>query len=202
MGAVVAIAWTFLKSNWKIVAVGLAIAFLVGYIETLRLERDHYKSKAGELQLEIDTAKAEQAKETARLQLDFDAITAAHKGTLLVKGAAIMKGFDETLKRIKAHEPSKHIPLTPDVVELFNATTGPDSEPSRAIERNVREAGEDKTLVDQVIKENRQLSVTLNDLLVVSDENNAEHQKCIKQVEEWQVFWEKYVNARTLRHSN
>jgi uncharacterized membrane-anchored protein YhcB (DUF1043 family) len=191
MGILVALAWTWIKSNWQLVAIGLAIAAVIGYITVLRLEVDHYKTKAGELELEISTAKANQVQEEERQNLAFDAQTKKYADSLRAKGDAIMKGYADVAAKIKAHEASKHIVLTPDVVELFNSTVGPEPRASEAPRAKQEDDGKASALAK-----------TLNDLLEVSNENNANHQVCIEQVLEWQAFWKDYVNARTLRHSD
>lgn len=169
-----------LKTNWKPILIGLAVLMLLGYIQTLRLEVKHYKSSAIEAKQELKdaqiTAKAEHDRQTA----EADAITKAHLDTLRRKGDEIMKGYNDVVTKIKAHEASKHVIITPDVVSLFNESTG--NKPTSAPE--AKPANDGKTSTTET---------TLNQLLVVTAENNANHLKCIAQVEEWQAFWEAYA---------
>ena len=178
----------FLKDNWKLVLAGLIIMSALAYVETLRLEVNHYKSETVELKREKKQATEQQKAETDRLNKEYDAVTAAHMDTLRRKGDEIQKNFSSLLTKIHNHEASKHVVIAPDVVELFNATTQSNTEAPATQQGDAGKTSPAET--------------TLNHVLEVTAENNANHLKCIEQVKEWQQFWEDFVNAQASRPVN
>lgn len=175
------IAW--LVSNWKLVLVGgLALAMAV-YVETLRLEVGHYKGKAVTLQAQLDDAEHRKLVAESLAAQRAREITAAHADSLQKVNTALNERDKAIKDKISANEELKHVRLSLNLVQLWNASKQqPEAATPTAVQGN-----DGKTSTTEV---------TLNQLFTVSAENDKNHLKCVKQVEEWQAFWQEYVKAK------
>jgi len=161
----------FLKTWWKVILPVVLLIAALGYVKVLHMQIDHYKSQVIELKAEaqavrekntlLEHAATEQSKKYAR-QLENQLLEKQKQAKL-------------TQERIKKNEESKRITLSSDIVSLFNDSK-PDGEAApRAEQSNVRITST--------------AEATLNQLLLISAENDANHLNCIATVKEWQNFW-------------
>jgi hypothetical protein len=140
---------------------------------------DHYKSENLELTLVIEQANAK----NKRLEDHAQALTAKYEGSLALKQKELDKTSKDLKERIKKDEESRRIKLSANVVGLFNASKS---------ESNSKAAPEAKPSDDGGTSPAPQVTITLNDLLLTSAENDKNHLKCIDQVHEWQKFWKDF----------
>ncbi len=176
----------FLRNNWKWIAVVLAIAGLLGYIETIKLERDHYKSKSNELQLQLDTAKKEADAKQTELQANADAITDKYRTTLATANTLVTENAKLNAQNIAKDKELASVKLSLNAIGLFNASKS--TEQDSAPETKQGDDGK-ATAIAEALKESNK---TLADLLQVTTINDANHLKCIATVEAWQKFWSDY----------
>lgn len=175
----------FLKNNWKWIAVGVFILSLASYIEVIRVERDHYKSKSESVQLKLDTLVKTSNDKEAQLNADVNAITAKYKSTLadantLVTATAKLNG-----ENIAKDKELASVKLSLNAVRLFNASKQSSTEGNQPAKA---ESGNDGSTTS-VAKALEEKSQSLADLLQVVNVNDANHLKCIAAVNEWQRFW-------------
>jgi hypothetical protein len=173
-----ALAVPFLKTWWKVILPVVLLMLALGYVKTLHWQIEHYEAQAVELRLEI--AKANEKEK--QLEANAKALTEKYKDSLQVKAVEIELNAQDKVKEIVKNEESKRIALSRDVVRLFNSGK-PDTKPETVAPAKQTDAPE--------ASPNR--TVTLNELLVVSARNDANHQLCIETVGEWQRFWNDYV---------
>lgn len=165
------LALLFLKKYWLPILLGVAALSLMGYIKVLHLEIDHYKEKAQEYEAVI----AANNEKTTELEVAAAAQTQKYKEALHNQFALQQAAGEVAAQRIKNDAESKAIVVSPNVVGLFNGLKPAAQVPTTTI---TGDAGTASTT-----------EKTLNDLLAVSNENDNNHLKCIKQVEAWQGFW-------------
>lgn len=170
----------FLGRNWIWVAVGLVFALMMGYIGILKLEVSHYKGEVAELTQVIEIYEAKEA----ALQKENKRITDAHAETLKRYKEEIQKSLKTTLEKIALNEELKRTRIALDAVRLFNESKrDPDSKDTTpAIEGN--DGGTEGTG-----------TISLADIFAQVAKNDAAHWSCVKQVKEWQHFWQEYVGA-------
>lgn len=172
------VALPFLKTWWKVILPVVLLLLALGYVKVLHMEINHYKNLVIELKQEaaivreknnlLEHAATEQSKKYAR-QLE-NRLLEEQKKAKLVK------------ERIKRDKESAAIHLSPNIISLFNAGK-PDSEatPGTVSSDDGGASPAEKTLTSD--------ERTLNQLLLISAENDANHLACIQQVKEWQHFW-------------
>lgn len=161
----------FLKTWWKVILPVVLLLAALGYVKVLHMQIDHYKSQVIELKAEaqivrekntlLEHAATEQSKKYAR-QLENQLLEKQKQAKL-------------TQERIKRNEESKRVTLSSDIVSLFN-----DSKPDSPAVARTEPSDVSGTTSAQT---------TLNQLLLVSAENDANHLNCIATVKEWQNFW-------------
>lgn len=88
----------FLFSNWKTVVVGLAIASLAGYIELIRVERDHYRGAFEKEHAAFGAFKVKLADE-AEIQKQRAEAIEAHDGLLKLEAD---HDHETALERLRA----------------------------------------------------------------------------------------------------
>lgn len=170
----------FLKTYWKVIVVVLAVLSLVGYIKILHWQIDSCKKENLELTLVIQQANAKSQK----LEDHAKALTEKYEDSLKEKQKKV-DDLSNTLKeRIKKNEESRRVKLSSNVVGLFNASKS---------ESRSEPVAEAKPSDDGGASTPAQVTTTLNDLLLVSAENDKNHLKCIDQVHEWQRFWKDFA---------
>ena len=179
---------TWLFANWKLVAIGLAIAALASYIGILKLEVSHYEAKATSIQVAFDAFKIENkaqhdawASENAALTLQIKT-----QGIEELKQIALNKETNDA-KILALHFNRL---LSDRLVELLNSgttpiATGPEgpasTEPGHA-------SGTDTTVGSDTS------TVTEEDWALTTNENNANHWACIVIVHKWQNLWKGLVS--------
>lgn len=193
------LALKFLKDNWlPILLVVIGIGLYARY-ETVRIERDHYKAEVTTLtqhakDLDSKIEANNKAFEAAKKQAAQDAatITAKYKDALIQRNQAIEVNSKFVEKQIAQDKELASLKLSLRTVELFNASKQsasvqqPGSGPSNSESAN----GGNTPSTDQA--SSQQTNVTLADLLLVSEQNDKNHLKCIAQVKTWQNFWDDY----------
>lgn len=176
------LALTFLKNNWKLVLIGLSILSLLSYIAFIKWEVRHYRSLYQNAMLELAQAESREAK----LNEINIGITEKYKSTLKTVNAEIDKNNKLLTERIKLDKELKSLRLSLNAIKLFNESKrDPSTATSETIQRNDGET--DSSTTTQ--------SVPLSTVFQVVAENDSNHWKCIKQVEQWQRFWQDYESA-------
>jgi hypothetical protein len=194
--------WALLLGNWKLIAVGIAIIAFAIWIESMRLEIDHLKKENGELTLELATIKDKDeqlANASAAITRKYEQSLAneQHAQTLLAKATA---------ERIRNEKILATIKLPDSAVQLFNDSTGTSnvSPTTKPVDGNDGQAGAStgtESTKPQVPSTDNQVTpapivnYTLQDMLLIANENNKNHWNCIKQVEDWQRFWKDFNAA-------
>lgn len=181
----------FLKTNWKpLIILGMILA-LGGYIQFLRVDLHHYQKKYNETQLALDTLVKTSKEKQDALAADSAAITAKYRGTLKSANDLIVVNAKLNEENIKNATELRNVKLSLNAIRLFNAskqsTTEENSTPP-AVSGNAPTPGTAKE------------APNLKDLLLVVNDNDKEHLKCIKQVEEWQKLWGD-VNATVQKYN-
>ena len=176
-----ALAVPFLKTWWKVILPVVLLLMALSYVKILHMEIDHYKEQAVELRLAI-----KQSEDRKKLLEDnATALNKKYETQLYAKQLEEDKKAKAIRERIKNDKESKLIVLPTTSVQLFNASKPDVSEPTTTTKQDHDgETGTDPTVV-----------ITLNKLLEVSAVNDANHQKCINQVLEWQNFWTDYKDS-------
>lgn len=176
--------WMFVKDNWKLVLVGLAIASLLGYIQFLRLEANHYEKKYNEVKLEYAAFKTAAAKKEADLVALNAAITEKYNVSLKQYNKAVDENKKLLQERIKNDKELAALRVSYNAIRLFNESKrDPGSEATPQAEQgNDGEADTAQTY-------------SLSQVWSAVAENDANHWKCYHQVIEWQEFWMDYVAA-------
>ncbi len=173
--------WLILKAFWPQILMGVVIACAIGYVGFLKIEVSHYKSSAAKWEQKYIEYKGNAESMQAALKSSNAALTLQAKESSIAKQKEINDLKVSITKRVAADEASKHVIVPDSTVRVFNDST---IEPSTG--------GTAST--DSVHVGETQEAITLNQFLGVATSNNIEHLSCIKQVEEWQVFWQKYVD--------
>ncbi len=171
----------FLGRNWKLIAVGIAILALLAYVKVLHMERDHAVAKYEKEHAAFETYKANAVAMHEAMKSSNAALTLQFKQAEIARNQAA-ETFRKTInERIKADEASKRIMLPPTSVQLFNSTTTDEPDTGQSPSAHV------------VNDDAAEARLTLNDLLIISAENNANHLTCINTVRDWQQFWSQFV---------
>jgi cell division protein FtsB len=176
------IAWAFIKNNWKIVAIGLAIAALLGYIGFLRWDAEHWKTKYENVQLQLAEVKSREEAQKA----SNAAITRKYENVRSAYAQALELQAKTLKEKIKNDKELASIRLTLNAVELFNSSKQ-DGQPSETISIHDGKASP--------IAEGSGITIPLTTFFEVGAENDKNHLRCIKQVEDWQGFWRDYESS-------
>lgn len=177
----------FLKNNWKIIAIGLAVASLVGYITFLRWEVKHYRVKYENAQAELAAAKTREDE----LSAANAGITRKYEESLKDVNAVVDKMMEYVSENIKKDEELASIKLSLNAARLFNQSKrDPSTKSTTTKQGDARE-----TNTPQTSAYSGNVKIPLTDFFIVVAENDANHWKCVKQVELWQSFWGDYANA-------
>ncbi len=174
---------SLLGKFWPEIALAIVAALVVGYIAILKTEVSHYKAKAETIQAQYDAA-------VAKAKSDLDTLEATNKqlsANIADTEKAWSKAQAENLKyfqdKIKNDKELAALKLSLNAVRVFNESKNPGGANSQgSTDTNAPDDGKAGTA-----------QASLADLLAVSAENDANHFRCIKQVEEWQDFWTGYV---------
>ena len=174
-----------LKAFWPyILGAALVIGFGL-YIGTLKLEISHYKSQLAQTKAEYEAYKLEAEHQAKALEQNNAAINLKHKEVLNYAFSELDKINKDIKERIRGDKTARGISLPSSIVGLFNESAGQGNTTTKTDPGNAGKAGSTKDTGPLVTED----SYNLGDLLFTADENNKNHWKCIKQVEEWQSFW-------------
>jgi hypothetical protein len=177
------LALLILKKYWPAIAIGLVVVASLSYIKILKVERDHYKGKAEQVQQQFDKLVKTSELNEKSLKEDNAKITAKYRDTLKDSGTLIVANAKLNQENIKNAKELRDVKLSLDALRLFNASkqsTVEGQAPTVAVSGNATGAS------------TTQEAVTLQDMLLVVNENDANHLKCIDQVHAWQKFWKDY----------
>jgi hypothetical protein len=172
-----------LTKYWKWVLLGAIVSAAVGYVGVLKFEVGHYKKEVVALQLERDKAVTLRNEQETLAKQRANEITKAHADAAARENELIDQNNKLVKDKINANEELKRVKLSLNLVQLWNSSKQPQPTPAAAEQGNVGKADPAKTF-------------DLSQLFTVSAENDANHLKCIKVVEEWQSFWSDYVKAK------
>ncbi len=177
---------TLLIRYWYIFAIA-------GLLAALGTQHWYYKNKVDRLENDVVALtlniKEANIKERA-LEKSAEELTKKYKESLHNQFVLQAEQGRQAVERIKKDEETKRIILSANAISLFNAskpsTTGEATTP--AIKGNDGASGVPKPSgaagVDSTTP-----TASLQDLLLVSAENDRQHYRCISQVLEWQHFW-------------
>ena len=173
----------FLKANWKLILPVLMLLGLFAYTGTIKLERDHYKKEYNQVVLEFNQFKKESKTQQDLLQEGANEVTSKYKNVLKDATTLTVENARLNAEAIKNAKELRDVKLSLDAVRLFNASKSDDSP-----------VADTKPGNDEAPTPTKETpSVNLQDLLLVVNENDANHKACIKTVEAWQGFWQDYV---------
>lgn len=185
------IIWSFVKNNWQLVLAGLAIMALVGYIEMLRLESKHYKTKYEEVSAELASAE----KREEMLLSSVNGISKKYQDLEKEK-----KDYAEANIKLYQDNIQKDVELNTlrvsyAAVGLFNQSKRNPSSP--APKANAKDAGKTDSSASSGTAGGVQRSIPLAEIFSLVAKNDANHWKCYDQVLTWQSFWSDYEGAVT-----
>lgn len=173
----------FLKANWKWILPVLMLLGLFAYTGTIKLERDHYKKDLDAVTLEYNNYKKQSKENQDLLKQGATEITAKYQNVLSDATKLTIENARLNMENIKNAKELRDVKLSLDAIRLFNASKSDDSSVADTKPRN-----------DEAPTPTKETpSVNLQDLLLVVNENDANHKACIKTVEAWQGFWQDYV---------
>ena len=181
------LALQFLKSNWKAVLIGLAIASLVGYIALLRWQVQHYKGNYEEAKAELAAA----AHREEELNAANAGLTEKYKEALKDVNATVDQMMEAISERIKKDEELKSTRISLNAARLFNESKRDPS--AKAATAKQGDAG--KANPPDASAYTGTITFPLTEVFVVVAQNDANHWKCVKQVGMWQSFWGDYEQA-------
>lgn len=187
----------FLKNNWLAVGMGVVIALLLAWIGILKLEVGHYQHASQKWEQAYKEIKNYYEVRQNMLDEASARITKDHQETLK-RFNQVVKEKNALLKeRIQKNEELRNYKLSLDALRLFNESKRhPDSqEPATTQPGDDGKAGTSQGVTIKT-------DISLADLFTVSAENDANHWKCIKQVDEWQNFWIAYKTAVEAANKN
>lgn len=184
-----AVIWPIVRDNWKIIVAGLAIAGLAGYIWFLKAEVKHYRAAAANARAELAAAVAREEK----LQLASEGITAKYKDALVETKKLVEENAKLLEEAIQHDKELNTLRVSYAAVGLFNASKrAPGTAAPKAVKGDDGKAGSaDPAGTTNGIKR----SVPLSEIFALVARNDANHWKCVKQVENWQSFWTDYETA-------
>lgn len=183
----ITLALGFLKANWKWVVPVVAALGLLIYIKILHMEINHYKAEV----VAARAAIAANGELEEQLNQAFNEMSKKYHDSLKNQFALQDAQGQAVRERIAKNEASKHVPLDADLIGLFNGL-----KPSPGPVATAKPGDDGKATTPQ------EAVSTLNDLLVVSTENDENHLKCIATVEKWQEFWKEFEMKYKARVSN
>ena len=166
-----------LLNNWKLIAVGLAIAAFAGYIGLLKHKVNSLTEDLAASELVIAKYKDNEEK----LVRQAAEITKQHEAVLKDFNAEVTKNAKLTQDKIKLNKELNSVLVTLNAVKLFNESKSNTSPPDAV-------KGDDAETSGTPV-------VPLASLFSIVAENDANHLKCVKQVEEWQVFWTDFASS-------
>lgn len=177
------LALMFLKANWKWILPVLLLLGVITYTKTLKFERDHYKKDLDAVTLEYNNYKKQSKENQDLLKQGATEITAKYQNVLGDATKLTIENARLNAENIKNAKELRDVKLSLDAVRLFNASKSDDS--------SVAETKSGNDEAPTTTKETP--TVNLQDLLLVVNDNDANHLACIKTVETWQNFWQDYV---------
>ncbi|MHB8602266.1 MAG: hypothetical protein ACYC9R_06485 [Nitrosotalea sp.] len=185
----------FLKANWKPIAILIVILALGAYIETLKLEKNHYEKKADQAIATLNQYKVESKNREDAYAASAHSITAKY-AALDTKMTAVEAQNSKLLSERIAQNAELHsVKLSLAAVRLFNEskqTTTTSPAPT-----TVSGHAADTTTTDTSGAQDgtRDSGLTLTDLFQVSKVNDENHRQCLRVVQKWQNFWKDYQTA-------
>ncbi|MHB8602205.1 MAG: hypothetical protein ACYC9R_06170 [Nitrosotalea sp.] len=182
----------FLKSNWKAIGILIVIVALGAYIETLKLERNHYETKATRAIATLNQYKVESKNREDAYAASAHSITAKYAALDTQKTALEVQNSKLLSERIAKNAELHSVKLSLAAVRLFNeskqTTTTSSSTPTisghAADTTTANTSGAQDSGIDS--------GLTLTDLFQVSKTNDENHKECIRVVEKWKAFWRDY----------
>lgn len=132
----------WLRKNWKLVLVGVAVASLVGYTTALKIQVSHYKTKYQDAQAELAAAKTREDQLTAA----NEGITRKYEESLKDVNAVVDKMMQYVSENIKKDEELASIKLSLNAARLFNQSKrDPSAKPTPTKQGDARETNSPQT---------------------------------------------------------
>jgi FtsZ-binding cell division protein ZapB len=179
----------FVRNNWQLIAVGLAVLALVTYIGVLRWQVDHYKEKFQEVSAELASAQ----KREDVLKAEAEGITKKYAASLVETKKEIEKNAKYIEDLVQKDVELNTLRISYSAVGLFNLSKrNPSSPTPKAVKGDDGKTG---TADASGSANGLGKSVTLASVFKIIALNDGNHWKCVKQVEDWQGFWRDYEGA-------
>lgn len=181
----VALILTFLKDNWKLVLAVLAVLGLAGYIWFLKAEVNHYKSAAQEARAELAAAAVREEK----LRLASEGIEKKYAAALVETKKTIELNAKLIEEAIQHDKELATLRVSYNAIGLYNASKRTPSAPApKAVKGDDGKAGTaDPSGTANGVRVNDGIPLTVVWKNVA--QNDANHWKCVRQVEAWQGFY-------------
>lgn len=183
---------TFLRNNWKFIAISLMIGSVLAYIYFLKVSRDFYKGRLESIKIEFTAYKDKiQAETEAFEELAFRADKEANQ-KILAQEKQIEEQRIALTQRIKNDKGIRGIVVPSNSIRLFNESTGPSTttgDPKGTSQEANPPQASTSTQVD------------LSTVFEIMVENNLNHQKCIDQVDGLHTWYNK-LRQESLKYEN
>jgi len=170
----------------KLIAIGLAVAAVLGYIGFLKVEVSHYKDKANKIEVAFDQYKnANEANHKALLS-ENQALTLKVKEQGIEELKQIAKTKEANDKAIRYYNLGHRLNL--ELIRVLNDIDAKSKSQGNGTSSTEpgHDGGTDTTTAVTPFTE--------EDLALTWNENTANHLSCIVIVHKWQNFWKDFVS--------
>jgi uncharacterized protein YukE len=174
-------AWGFVKNNWQLIAVSLAVAALMGYIGVLKYQVNNYKEKYEDAKATI----AHMQRQTEDMQASFAGIERKYESALVETKARVEENAKLLEDLIQKDVELNTLRISYAAVGLFNQSKRDPAAP-KAVKRDDGKTG---TADPSGTANGLGKSVTLAQVFQIVATNDGNHWKCVKQVEAWQGWY-------------
>ena len=168
----------------KLIAIGVAILAIVGYITFLHLEVKHYKDSANKWEVTYNTYKNSEEGMQAALKSSNSALTLQAKQELIARLTADNAKNAVINERIASDKAAKAIAIPADSIRLLNSSASAGRDPTRAA---ATQSGNDGTV--EGTSGDTQVGFNFQDVEGTIAENNESAWTCIRVARAWQQFW-------------
>ena len=173
--------WLFSNAKW--VAIGIALASLLGYIEFLRLDVAHQKKEAVAWEAKYTAYRAAAESNAKALGSANQALTLQAKQSSIEVMKLQNDAKAKLITRINNDPVSASIRVPASVLQLQHDTT-----------TNPTDIGQSSSALGGHAPDTEQAGGSVADLLRADSINNSELNSCVDEVIKWNKFWDSFVN--------